>query len=67
MSSVQAGQPLWTMTVESGNNEQTIPENVTATITYKVQNQSRKSKILALQPTPGHLANSIIVINISPF
>ncbi|MCW8470861.1 hypothetical protein OQJ19_09380 [Fluoribacter gormanii] len=53
ISSTQAGQPLWTMTLEAGNNKQTLPENVTATITYTVQNQSRKSKTLALQPTPG--------------
>ncbi|WP_128130831.1 hypothetical protein [Legionella sainthelensi] len=43
---------MWTFTVESGKNIPAIPENITATITYKIENKSRKPKVLALYPTP---------------
>ncbi|CDZ77557.1 membrane-bound PQQ-dependent dehydrogenase, glucose/quinate/shikimate family [Legionella massiliensis] len=48
-----AGIPLWTYTLSSGNNVQSIAENVTGTIRYKITNQAHRVKTLALAPTAG--------------
>ncbi|QEY51382.1 PQQ-binding-like beta-propeller repeat protein [Legionella longbeachae] len=58
-SSIQAGKPLWTFTLPPGSNPvQNVPENITATVTYNVHNQSTKEKILSLKTTPGLVQTS---------
>lgn len=50
----QASTPVWTITPVSGSQTtQTVPQNTTAQIQYLVQNQSSKSKSLAMQPMQG--------------
>ncbi len=53
-TSVQAAAPLWTLTPAYGSNPtQVVPKNSTATVSYEVQNQSRKFKNVVLLPTAG--------------
>lgn len=54
MTTVHAAKPLWTLTPAAGSNPtQTVAENGTANVQYIVQNQSHKSKRLAILPIPG--------------
>jgi hypothetical protein len=54
MTTVHAAKPLWTLTPAAGSNPtQTVAENGTANVQYIVQNQSHKSKRLAILPVPG--------------
>ncbi|ASQ46512.1 DUF1566 domain-containing protein [Legionella clemsonensis] len=53
-TAAHAGTPLWTIFPAPGSNPtQIVPENGTATVNYRVQNQSSKSKRLTIQPIPG--------------
>lgn len=54
LSSVQAAKPLWTLTPAAGSNPtQTVAENGATNVQYIVQNQSHKSKRLAILAIPG--------------
>ncbi|HFK3115678.1 hypothetical protein SCX93_05545 [Legionella pneumophila serogroup 1] len=54
MTTVHAAKPLWTLTPAAGSNPtQTVAEKGTANVQYIVQNQSHKSKRLAILAIPG--------------
>jgi|GEM_PF-4594855 len=57
--SAQAAKPMWTFTQAPGSHATlSVAENVTATVTYQVQNQSNRARNLALLPTAGLVQTS---------
>lgn len=54
LTSVEAAEPLWTITPAPGNNPtQSVPQHTDTTLSYIVQNQSQRFKQLQMQPIQG--------------
>src|SRR5687768_12638606 len=54
VSTTQAAAPSWIITPAPGSSPtQTVPENVTATVQYMVQNQPRRLNKLVMKTSPG--------------
>ncbi|STX55776.1 transmembrane protein (fibronectin III domain and Gp5 C-terminal repeat) [Legionella beliardensis] len=66
MSYSFAAKPLWNITVASGSNIQSIAENATGVITYRIENQSKRFKALNLLPIRGVIKPQAAPCQLSP-